>query len=124
MIYLASPYTHPDPVVREQRFKAVCRMAAELMRRGVILYSPIAHSHPISEFGLPTEWEYWETADREHLNHCDELVVLMLEGWRESRGVQAEIRIAQELDKPVRYLDPLEATGCPTLAHVAEDVEG
>lgn len=47
-----------------------------------------------------------ERMDREHLKRCNELVVLMLDGWKESRGVQAEIRIALELGKPVRYLDP------------------
>jgi len=28
MICLASPYTHPDPAVREARFQAACRQAA------------------------------------------------------------------------------------------------
>lgn len=106
MIYLASPYTHADPAVREERFQAVCRAAAELMRRGECVLSPIAHSHPIAAHGLPTTWEFWERLDREHLKRCDELVVLMLDGWKESRGVQAEIRIARELGKPVRFLDP------------------
>ena len=45
MIYLASPYSHPDPSVREQRFQNACRIAAELMRSGRIVYSPVAHSH-------------------------------------------------------------------------------
>ena len=128
MIYLASPYTDPDPAVREERFRAVCRVAAELMRRGVLVLSPIAHSHPIAAHGLPTTWDFWETMDREHLKRCDELVVLMLDGWETSRGVQAEIRIAQELGKPVRYLDPA-AVGAhggptaPTFARVAKEAE-
>lgn len=37
---------------------------------------------------------------------CDELVVLLLPGWRESEGVQAEIDLALELDLPIRYLEP------------------
>ena len=49
-----------------------------------------------------------EPFDREHLERSDEAVVLVLDGWQESRGVQAEIRIARELGKPVRYLDPAE----------------
>jgi hypothetical protein len=35
---------------------------------------------------------------------CDEVAVLMLDGWRESIGVQAEIAIARELCKPVTFL--------------------
>jgi hypothetical protein len=34
------------------------------------------------------------------------MLVLMLDGWRDSAGVQAEIRIAQEMGKSVRYVAP------------------
>jgi hypothetical protein len=43
----------------------------------------------------------------------------MLAGWQESVGVQAEIRIARDLGKPVRYLAPDLAPVAPTFAHVA-----
>jgi hypothetical protein len=42
------------------------------------------------------------------LARCDEVVVLTLAGWRESVGVQTEIRIAAELGKPVQYVAPDE----------------
>lgn len=106
MIYLASPYTHTDPAVREARFEAACQATAALVRCGQIVFCPVVHSHPLVQFDLPIEWEYWERFDREHLARCDELVVLMLDGWRESRGVQAEIDLAIELDMPIRYLAP------------------
>ena len=63
MIYLASPYSHPDAVVREQRFRDVCLAAARLIRAGQIVFSPIAHSHPIASggFGLPTGWDEAES---------------------------------------------------------------
>jgi len=118
MIYLSSPYSHPDPEVREQRFDAVCRAAARLMRAGNVVFSPVAHSHPIAQHGLPTGWEFWEPHGRAHLARCDELLVLLLDGWEESAGLQAEIRVAGELGKPVRYLIPDVS---PTLAHVAKD---
>ena len=119
MIYLASVYSHPDPTVREARFQAACCAAAELIRAGHTVFSPVAHSHPLTAFGLPTDWQFWERQDRELLECCDELVVLTLNGWWESRGVQAEIRIAQELGKPVRYLAP----SAPTWGHVASGGE-
>jgi len=120
MIYLASPYSHPNPAIREQRFQAACRAAARLMRAGNLVFSPIAHGHSIAAHGLPTDWRFWERFDREQLARCDEVVVLTMDGWRESAGVQAEIRIAGELSKPVRYL-ALEATGLPTLAQTAKE---
>jgi hypothetical protein len=106
VIYLASPYSHPHPAVREQRFQAACRAAAALLRVGLVVFSPIIHTHPLVAHGLPTDWASWERIDREHLQRSDEVLVLTLAGWRESVGVQAEIRIANELGKPVGYLAP------------------
>jgi hypothetical protein len=48
----------------------------------------------------------------------------MLDGWQESIGVQAEIRMAKELGKPVRYLVSEEANGSRTLAHVVASPAG
>ena len=106
MIYLASPYSHPDPAIREERFRGACQAAAAFLRTGRAIFSPIAHSHPLVEFGLPTDWEFWKRCNTEHLERCDEVVVLTLDGWQASVGVQAEIRIAQELGKPVSFLAP------------------
>jgi hypothetical protein len=106
MLYLASPYSDPAPAIREKRFRAACQAVAALLRAGRAVYSPVCHCHPLVEFGLPTDWEFWERYNREHLAHCDELVVLTLDGWQASVGVQAEIRIAAEQGKPVSYLVP------------------
>lgn len=108
MIYLASPYTHPDNEVRQWRFCEACRAAAALLRAGVTVFSPIAHSHPIARFGMPTSWAFWSQVDREYLSRCDVLAVLTLAGWRESVGVQAEIKLAREMGLPVVYVSPTE----------------
>lgn len=107
IIYLASPYTHRNPRVVDYRFRAVCKKSAELMLRGLHVYSPIAHTHPIAMQGsLPTTWEYWESFDRAMIAACGKLLVLRIRGWKESKGVQAEIAIAHELDIPVDFIDP------------------
>lgn len=105
MIYLASPYSHPSPFVRDRRFHDACRAMAMLLRNNCTVFSPIIHSHPLVSHGLPTDWAFWKRHDREHLLRCDEVLVLKLDGWLESVGVQEEIRIAKELGKPVRFLD-------------------
>jgi nucleoside 2-deoxyribosyltransferase len=106
MIYLASPYTHSDVHVREWRFREACRAAAALLRAGITVFSPIAHSHPIAAFGMPTSWDFWSQVDREYLSRCDVLAVLTLPGWRESVGVQAEIGLAGQLGLPVVFVAP------------------
>ena len=105
--YLASPYTHPDAAVREARYQAACRMAASMIRDGKHVFSPIVLSHPLAELGLPSQWEDWEAFDRSMIGFCSELVVLRLPGWSDSEGVLAEIGIARDLGKPVRFVDPV-----------------
>jgi uncharacterized protein DUF1937 len=48
---------------------------------------------------------------RYFLERRDELVVVMLDGWEESFGVKAEIRIAEDLGVQIRHLAPDFATG-------------
>ena len=106
MIYVASPYSCADLAVREARFEMACRATAQLIRTGELAFSPIVHSHPLVKFGLPTDWDFWQRCDQTLMSCCQEIVVLQLDGWRESRGVQAEIDLAIELDLPIRYIDP------------------
>ena len=120
VVYLASPDSHPDAAVREARFQAACHAAAELMRAGHLVFSPVAHSHSIAAWGLPTDWCFWERCDRELLSRCDAVIVLTLDGWEQSRGVQAEIEIARALGKPVQSLAPIRPTP-PLLAPVAKE---
>lgn len=103
MIYLASPYSHVDPFVREQRFQAVSLTAATLLRDGHLVFSPVTHGHPLVHFGLPGDWSFWEQHARWYLQHCQGVLVLMLPGWQESVGVQSEIALAQQFEKPVWY---------------------
>lgn len=119
MIYLASPYSHPDPAVRAQRFRDACRAAVALIEAGHEVFSPIAHSHALVGHGLPIDWSYWERHDRHHLMFCDEVVVLLLDGWEASLGVGEEVRIATEMNKPVRYLAPSVSNYSPTFGHGA-----
>jgi nucleoside 2-deoxyribosyltransferase len=105
LVYLASPYSHDDPQVMEGRFTAVCQVAAQIMAEGIHVYSPIAHTHPIAMVGdLPKHWEYWAEYDRVMIAACDQLWVAMIDGWKDSRGVAAEIEIARCMGKPVDYL--------------------
>lgn len=107
MIYLAGPYSHHDHHVRCYRFRALTTFAAELLNAGVNVYSPITHSHPMTEFvALPHTWDFWQKVDREYIEKCNLLLVLKLDGWEQSIGVQAEIEIAGKLGILVGYVDP------------------
>lgn len=103
LTYLASPYSHKDQSVMVERFDIICEYAAELMRNGLHIYSPIAHTHPIAQYGLPKGWEYWEALDTQFLKASEKMIVYMMDGWEESKGIAAEIKIAISLNIPVEY---------------------
>jgi hypothetical protein len=108
LIYLACPHAHPDPAVRAQRFHAVSKAAAKLLGEGELVLSPVSHSTPISAAGdLPGGWDYWGKLDRVLLSCCHKMIVLKLDGWEESAGVNAEIKIAETLGIPVIYMEPV-----------------
>lgn len=77
-----------------------------MIRGGHVVYSPIVHSHPLVSYGLPTEWDYWQRVDEVMLGRAGSLWVLMLDGWRDSAGVRAEIKLADELCLPVVFVKP------------------
>ena len=39
------------------------------------------------------------------MRHCWKVMVLMLDGWKDSEGVNAEINAALDLGLPVEYLE-------------------
>ena len=107
MIYLASPYTHDDRAVEQQRYEAARAATAHLLNQGRLVISPIVHSHPVAEaHNLPDDFRFWRRQSIDLLERCDELWVLMLGGWRESEGVRAEIEHACNLDMPVHHMRP------------------
>jgi len=112
LAYLATPYSSNDWAVKENRFDKVNEVAAKLIQRGEIIFSPISMAHPIAKAGeLPGNWEFWDKFDRAYLECCYKIYVLKLNGWEESKGVQAEIKIAEELGLEIEYLDYEEVIG-------------
>jgi hypothetical protein len=106
MIYLATPYSHPDKCVEEFRFEQACKIAGALMAQGLVVFCPIAHTHPIAmRSDLPRGWMYWAEFDEEFIRMAEKVVVARMDGWRKSTGVRAEIQIAQKLGIPVEYID-------------------
>src|SRR4051794_35591191 len=94
VIYLACPYTDPDPLVRKERFQIATAAAAELIRVGFIVYSPITMTHPIDQVlagGSATLGsEYWVAFDEAFMDMCSEMIVIRVDGWQKSRGVKRE----------------------------------
>lgn len=113
VIYLACPYTDPNPAVRLARFNVATAVAADLIRAGHIVYSPITMTHPI-DIVLAGESstlgsDYWVAFDEAFMAMCSEMVVIRLDGWQNSNGIRREIAYFTEHNKPIRYIDPPDA---------------
>jgi len=103
-IYLACPYWHEDPEVREERYVKVNKQAGLYMKEGLIVFSPISHSHPISLTMDNQDHSFWLEQDYYWLDKCDELWVFTLPGWEVSFGVSKEIKRAKSTGKTVRFV--------------------
>lgn len=107
MIYLASPYSHPDPLIRKTRFLLAQERCAELLKLNVWVYSPIVHCHEMAEvFDLPTDFEYWRAYNFDMLRRADGMEVMQIDGWKESAGVKAEFQFARTAGIAIAMYEP------------------
>ena len=94
-VYIAAPYTHPDPVVNTHQ---VVRVANELAAvEGYIPFVP--HLTLFWHFLYPHEIDFWYKYDLAWLEKCD--CLLRLPG--ESSGADAEVEYAKKLGIPVFF---------------------
>ena len=109
LIYVASPYSSPNRAVEETRNINVAVAMGWLMNAypELSFFSPICHTHPIATLcKLPGHWEYWKQYDEAMLSRCDEIWVLCLDGWQESKGVTTELELARGFNMVVRLVYP------------------
>ena len=107
LIYLASPYTLYSAGI-QKAFEDAAKLTGRLIRNGIRVYSPIVHSHPAAIYGdlNPLDHSIWIPFNEAMTRVCNALVVAEMEGWKESKGTGIEIRIFENDEKPIYYIDP------------------
>lgn len=91
-IYIAGPYTHPDPVVNTRR----AIEAGEILRSmGFVPFIP--HLTHLWHLVKPHSIDYWYDFDIEWLKRCDGLIRLP----GESVGADKEVEIARIMGIPI-----------------------
>lgn len=115
MIYLASPYSahelngEVNEIKQHGRYLQACVATGMIMKRGDLVYSPIVHWHIVDQmFRGEIGYEDYLAADCEMITKCDEVHVLCIDGWEESKGVAVEIEYAKKFNKPVKYFTTSE----------------
>ena len=106
MIYLASPYSHPDPLVVKTRYLLVMQTCAALINAGRFVWSPIVHCHEMTQLhNMPSDAEFWKHYNFDFMRRADEIMVLKIPGWDQSKGVKMEIDFAQYNNIPLYYVN-------------------
>ena len=108
--YVATPYTR-FPAGLEAAFVLAARSAGDLMKEGIPVYAPIAHTHPVAVYGEmdKVDHDLWVRVDQPLLDAASGIIVVTAESWEISRGVAHEIRVMEKSGKPVVYWDPATA---------------
>ena len=115
LIYLAGPYS-ADP---ERLYHVHLDCVAHLFTQGCLVFSPIVHCHDAAtKHSLPTDFLFWFAYNKAMLARCDQLYVIDVPGWQESKGVEGEITMARSSNKPV-FLYTVEG-GPITLPHLSQ----
>ena len=126
-IYLAHAYRHKDRAVEDDRIRKSAETAGSLILYGksngieVNVLAPVLHNSTIyrtNNFSPEEMVHTFKTFDFFMLAKADIAVVLTLLGWKESVGVQEEIRFCTETGIPVRYLDYEDRNNPEKLAEI------
>ena len=107
MIYLASPYSHPDPLIRKTRFLLAEQCVGMTTLHNRHIYSPIVHFHELAQkYKWPTDFAYWKQINFDMIRRAEGMYGLNIEGWKESVGVTAEVELARTLFLPIQLVSP------------------
>jgi|SRR5271157_1025842 len=105
MIYLATPYTHPDVEVRKNRYREAVAVAYRLTVNGHNIFSPIIATHEMgNQFNLPYDYAFWENWCHDFISSSKVFLACCMDGWEDSAGVGKESTYARSINVPVRFL--------------------
>lgn len=107
MIYLASPYSDPDPAVVEKRYNQTRDFVhTTTLQKLEFIFSPIVYFHPGAVVaGSATDAKTWENINERILLYASKVFILTLTEWERSKGVRKELQWAQFYCKPVFCTD-------------------
>lgn len=107
LIYVGTPYSKYEEGI-DVAFIAACRLTAGLVTRGLKVYSPIAHTHPIAIHGGldPLDHNIWLPFDEAIMAKSDAMLIGTLQGWSKSKGIDYEVERFDLAGKPIYTVDP------------------
>lgn len=104
LVYLAVPYSHPEWGIRRARYEQAIEAVDALLKRGVMVMCGRVLVEELRTEDPEALWPLFRTL----IDHADEMWILALPGYSESRGIRRELEYALKQNKRVRYLDPAD----------------
>jgi hypothetical protein len=103
MIYLATPYSHPDEAIRKVRYQQALWLTNKLLGQHHAVFSPIVYGHHITKTYSPDNYNaiYWDRWNNHIIDKCDHVWVHYLDTDMQSVGVRSEIEYANKVGIPV-----------------------
>ena len=107
-IYLMAPYSHVSEAIRTARVESTAWAAAVLTKRGFHIFAPTVHGHALARAaGLPLNIEFWMNVNIPFMKACEMGLVLTLDGWESSKGIQREVTWFNANGKRIEYVNML-----------------
>jgi len=108
-VFISLPFGNPDQGKVLMRFRNAELYFMKLLKEGICPVSPVVTGFPLCQkYGVSAQFEHWDEYCMEELKTCDEVHILMLDGWEHSEGLKKELELAQSRDIPVFYMSQQE----------------
>ncbi len=105
-IFVAGPYNGGDTQIKEFRLNKITEYCTNLFLGGLTPVSPLLMGLNLAKFAsLPTDTDTWKVFSQTLMRGCDELHVLMIEGFDVSKGVGYEIEAAKSMGIVIKYIE-------------------
>lgn len=104
-IFIGTPYGK-DKDIQDVVHGLTMRVCVMLAREGYVPMCPIQICHPLVRLdkeAMTFPDEHWVDICNRYMDGCDEMYVLMLNGWQDSPGLKKEVEYAQSIGIPVYY---------------------
>lgn len=101
LIYLAAPFTGRSQKVMQRRHDQTEEFHRHLTHRGLVVYNPL---NALKHIPMPSDHRY--NHGLAVLRHSDLVILLALDGYKESHGVKLEVDLAMKLGIEVFVVGP------------------
>ena len=103
--YIASPFSSDDPEQTEIWVEQIKQITENfiILYPAVSVFSPVAYTAQFANSINPSAG--WYKVCLHHLEKCDRLVIVQLEGWEKSAGIALEIGFANAKKMKISAID-------------------